>query len=352
MDNITVIDLNDYEKWDNIVKSFNTYDVHYMSNFVKAFQKRGDGQPRLIYYNDGKTKAINVLLIRDIAKCDLFMGKLPENEYFDISTPYGYGGFWFEGDGHKDVLDAYDKYCNQKGFVSEFVRFHLMSGYERHYRGTVESRSHNVIRDLQPSIEEIHMDFEHKVRKNLKRAAQYELSAEIDSEGTSLDTFLSIYYGTMKRTDAKEEFFFSKDFFDTINTMDGNFVYFTVYYGDVPISTELVIYGKEICYSFLGGTAEEYFNMRPNDFLKNEIVKWSKEKGLKYFVLGGGYGSDDGIFRYKKSFAPNGVKEFFVGHRILCQERYEELLKIRISCEGIEEGNKFFPIYRTPLIHH
>ena len=34
-------------------------------------------------------------------------------------------------------------------------------------------------------------------------------------------------------------------------------------------------------------------------------------------MLGGGYGADDGIFRYKRSFAPHGLVPFFVGRRVL-----------------------------------
>ena len=37
---------------------------------------------------------------------------------------------------------------------------------------------------------------------------------------------------------------------------------------------------------------------RANDFLKFEVIKWAKEKGFKNYVLGGGYGTDDGIFQY------------------------------------------------------
>ena len=79
------------------------------------------------------------------------------------------------------------------------------------------------------------------------------------------------------------------------------------------ISTELVIYGTENAYSYLGGTDRDYFDVRPNDYLKYEIIKWAKAKGLKNFVLGGGYGADDGIFQYKLCLAPHGEYDFYIG---------------------------------------
>jgi lipid II:glycine glycyltransferase (peptidoglycan interpeptide bridge formation enzyme) len=103
----------------------------------------------------------------------------------------------------------------------------------------------------------------------------------------------------MDRANAEGEYYFSKEFFETIVSMQDNIMFFHVVYEGKIISTELVIYGAKNCYSYLGGTDRDYFDQRPNDFLKYEVIKWAKEKGLKNFVLGGGYGSDDGIFQYK-----------------------------------------------------
>ncbi|MCB6759171.1 GNAT family N-acetyltransferase, partial [Phocaeicola vulgatus] len=86
----------------------------------------------------------------------------------------------------------------------------------------------------------------------------------------------------------EEDFYFNREFFEKINKMKGNFAYFYVLYENKIISTELVIYGTENAYSYLGGTDSQYFGLRPNDFLKFEIIKWAKEKGLRNFILGGG----------------------------------------------------------------
>ena len=110
------------------------------------------------------------------------------------------------------------------------------------------------------------------------------------------------------------------------------------------ISAELVIYGSENCYSYLGGTNSEYFDLRPNDFLKYEIIKWAKNKGLKNFVLGGGYGSDDGIYQYKLSLAPHGVYNFYIGRKVFDQKSYDELVSLR---DENELNEKFFPLYRS-----
>ncbi|MDD5457686.1 MAG: GNAT family N-acetyltransferase, partial [Candidatus Margulisbacteria bacterium] len=128
--------------------------------------------------------------------------------------------------------------------------------------------------------------------------------------------------------------------------MTGNYIYLHVLNEGSVISTELVLYGSENCYSFLGGTDHVFFHMRPNDFLKYEIIKWAKEKGLKNFILGGGYGGDDGIFKYKRSFSPNGMCDFYIGKKIFDKEKYKTLTDMRIKKENFEENSNFFPEYR------
>ena len=53
--------------------------------------------------------------------------------------------------------------------------------------------------------------------------------------------------------------------------------------------------------------------------------------------------ADDGIFRYKRSFAPHGLVPFFVGRRVLEPELYAELTE---RAGGASDG-AFFPAYRA-----
>ena len=148
----------------------------------------------------------------------------------------------------------------------------------------------------------------------------------------------------MDRTDADSEYYFSKKFYRSLNVMKNNIAYFYAVYDNKIVSTELVIYGSENCYSYLGGTDRAYFDVRPNDFLKYEIIKWAKRKGLKKFVLGGGYGSDDGIFQYKSALSPKGIVDFYIGRKIFNDDEYKKILNLR---NPYELNDNFFPIYRS-----
>lgn len=343
---ISIVSIDETELWDSIVKSFDHYDVYYLSQYAKAFYQIGEGEPLLFYYENNTTKAMNVVMKRDIAWCKPFRNLLPPNEMFDLSTPYGYGGFWIQGNDYSSLEKEYISLCVEKGYISEFVRFHLYSKYIDVFNGTIDSCTNNVVRSLNLDLGDMLKNFEHKVRKNINTARRSGLEIEIDETGKRLTEFLDIYYKTMIRRDAGEYYFFPEDFFKSIQKMHDNFVYIHVLYENKVISTELVLYGKENSYSFLGGTRSEYFHLRPNDFLKVEIMKWLKEKGIKRFILGGGYGEDDGIFKYKKSFAPNGIQKFYIGKRIFDQDKYDYLMEIRKKEQGFPFDTEFFPGYR------
>lgn len=346
MGTITEISINEQDKWDEIVRSFPDYDIFYLSGYSKAFMREAprNGTPILLLYEDGEDRAINVVLRRDIAKDDKLAGKIEEGQYFDLITPYGYGGFWGTITDWEELDRTYTQYCIDNHYVCEFVRFELFSNYHEHYSGEVETRTHNVVRSLEMPVDEIWMDFKQKVRKNVKRANKNNLGIIVESTGEHMEDFLRIYYSTMDRSDAEDEYYFSRQFYEDLNEMKDNVMYFHVVSEGRIISTELVIYGAENCYSYLGGTDRDYFDLRPNEFLKFEVIKWAKEKGLKNFVLGGGYGADDGIFQYKLCLAPHGVYDFYIGRKIFDREAYDELVGLRA---GDVLNERYFPLYRS-----
>lgn len=346
MATIIEFSIKDQNAWDNLVRSFLDYDVFYLSGYSKAFMKEAskNGTPTLLFYEYSNDRAINVVLKRDVAKDEKFAGKIQEGQYYDLITPYGYGGFWGMISDWDKLNQTYTEYCIKNHYICEFVRFELFTKYHEHYDGEVETRTHNVVRSLELSLDEMWMDFKHKVRKNVKKANTHHLECIIENTDDHLDDFLRIYYSTMDRSDAEGEYYFSKQFYEDLNEMKDNIMYFYVVYEGKIISAELVIYGSQNVYSYLGGTDREYFDVRPNDYLKYEIIKWAKEKGLKNFVLGGGYGADDGIYQYKLALAPHGEYDFHIGRKVFDKGSYDKLVALR-SGEALNE--MFFPLYRS-----
>ncbi len=317
-------------KWDKIIDN---YIIHFTKNYCKAFYEHGDGIPVLFFIEKNETKAYQVMFKRKI--------DTKNGEYYDLISPYGYGGWIIQGEYDSSMFDEYIEYCQENNIVCEFERFDLFRTDISKYYGDIKFVSHNVVKRIDLDNETIFDDMERRARKNIRKALKNELNVIKDENFEYIEEFKKIYYMTMDRNDAKKSYYFDDDFFDILSKE--NSVLFHVLFQDKIISTELVIYDKLCCYSYLGGTIDEYFNLRPNEILKYEIMKWGHNIGLKYFVLGGGYGGDDGIFVYKKGLAPNGIYNFFVGTKIFNDEVYDRLCEEKKT----SQESSFFPSYRS-----
>jgi len=179
------------------------------------------------------------------------------------------------------------------------------------------------------------------VRKNVKKARASGVRIEFDEDGTRLDDFLRLYAHTLDRRDAADRYRFQRDFFERLP--EGGRVYVHALLDGEVVSSELVLLSERNAYSFLGGTDSASFAARPNDLLKWELILRLKEQGKRRFVLGGGYTAGDGIFRYKRSFAPHGLVPFSVGRRVFQQQLYDELTARAAG------GGDFFPAYRVDV---
>ena len=117
--------LEEEEKWNEIVKSFEKFDVYYLPDYVKAFKLNGDGEPILFYYKYNGLRGINVAMKRDISYEDNFFEVIEKNKIFDLSTPYGYGGFIFEGNVNDENLNQFNidyiRYC-KKGQIYDMMK--------------------------------------------------------------------------------------------------------------------------------------------------------------------------------------------------------------------------------------
>lgn len=277
-------------------------------------------------------------------------------QYCDIVTPYGYGGpIVLECSDIKGLMkkyyEAFSEYCKKNNVICEFIRFHLFDNVDvrKNYYGEAEHISNNVVVNTQGEFDDIWMSYEQKVRKNVKKAIRNELEILIENSTEHLDDFLKIYYDTMDRNDAKSYYYFKKEYFEAISEkLPDNYVYFYVLEDSKVISTELVLCSESYAYSFLGGTFSEFYDLRPNDFLKNEIIKWCNSTGRKCFILGGGYHENDGIYRYKRSFTKDEDVKFYSGKYIFNKEVYDKLVAQRkMQNPDFDENSGYFPLYRA-----
>jgi lipid II:glycine glycyltransferase (peptidoglycan interpeptide bridge formation enzyme) len=201
----------------------------------------------------------------------------------------------------------------------------------------------NVVVSTTISADEQWRTYEHKVRKNVNKARRNGCAVVRQDDAVGTSRFHTIYEETMNRRGAADRYLFSHDFFAGLATdLRGNCGFYLVYdQKGEAISAELVLTSDQWSYSFLGGTRSDFFHLAPNDLLKHRVIDDTRERGAAGFVLGGGLTPNDGIFRYKRSFAPTGVVGFRTARMVLDAAAYERLSRGQAETE-------YFPAYRRP----
>lgn len=347
---IRVINIASSEEWDRIVRSFQDYDVYSLSGYVKAFALHGDGIPMLFYYQSDRLRAFNVVMKRDISDDPHFKGQLEPGVWYDLSTPYGYGGWLTEGDGELDELDrAYTDYCAAHSIVSEFVRFHPV--WEN---ADIMNGVYNVI-PLGPTVA---MDLSNPeiiwsniISKNRNMIRKAQKNGIVITHGRELERFAEfkvMYNSTMDKDSAEAYYYFGDAFYESIqNDLKDQYEVFTAYYEEKPIAAAIMIYANGMLNYHLSGSDVEYRNLAPTNLLLYKAAVWGHEHGLATFHLGGGLGShEDNLYKFKRSFYKGETKTFAIGKKIFLPNVYDELNKAR---EGAPESG-FFPAYRRPAL--
>lgn len=252
---------------------------------------------------------------------------------FDLIGAYGYGGPLGEvasAETWRQFMDSFSNYCKATGVVAEFIRMHPLLLPASVVAGQYELvlANKNVVVNLQQDDETILRSYKHNNRKNIAKALRS--GVRIFHERVPPDhfgEFLSIYHSTLDRREATSAYRFPLDLYDVLHRkMPQSLVYFFAEYGNQVVSCELCLMSPTTIYSFLGGTIEDYFPLRPNNLLKHELIRWARAQGLNYYLIGGGNQMNDSLFEYKRSFSPKGIVDFFVAKRVHDQSLYAELL--------------------------
>lgn len=342
---LTVYNLEQSGQWDAVVRSFKKYDVYWLSGYVKAFQIHGDGDPLLFFYDDGTTKGINVVMKRDVAKDKRFKRKIEEGKYFDFVTPYGYGGWIIEGEKVGELFEEYKRWIKGNDIISEFVRFHPMV------------KNHDVSRNFYEVLQlgqVVHMDLSSpgniwnniisKNRNMIRKSIKNGIRIYNGRFPEIYEKFRAIYNGTMDKDNAEEYYYFEAEFYKSVlEDLPQNAQVFWAEKEGQVIAASIMIGANGYMNYHLSGSLHEFSSLAPTNLLLYQAALWGCANGYKTLYMGGGVGSDeDSLFKFKRAFCKGELNHFFIGKKIYNQEKYDELLDIRI----VKGNSGYFPEYR------
>lgn len=347
---LKVVKVQEEELWNDLVKSMKDYDVYQLVDYVKAFQVHGDGEPLLFYYEDKNIKAINVVMKRDIAHNQNFKKIINTNEYFDLSTPYGYGGFLIEGKKDRENLEQlfkeYEGYCKKHNIISEFVRFHPVlkncHDVEQYYEVVQLGNTITVELENEKKL------WENMIGKNrnvIRKALKSGVRIYWGRSQELYDEFIDMYNATMDKDNAEDYYYFDQAFYKSVlNDLKYNSMIFYAVLDGKVIAMSMIIFANGQMHYHLSASWREYLKYAPTNLLLTEAATWGIANGINSFHLGGGLGSgEDSLYKFKRAFNKNSSTYFSIGKKIFNKGIYTELLKKR-NCD--EEETNFFPAYR------
>ncbi len=339
-------DKSEIQAYTDLITTYWENNIYYSYEYLKYYETPKIGLHYFLLTEAGTPKTIMPFYVRKIEGL---------SNYNDVITPYGYGGPIYSKNTKSNVLSEFwrlvDDWYLKNNIVTEFVRFNL-NGNHLNYTGKLISTLLNVKGVIKTDDEKQWNQFSKKVRNNYRKAEKCNLEFSIYHGQTITEDvitqFHTVYTETMERNKAKDIFFFPKQYFENmIHANPDSFAIAITHKDNITYSTELIIINNNVLYAFLGGTRAKYFETRPNDHLRVEILRWAVRNNKEHYVLGGGLKDFDNLYKSKKAFFPkDNDAMYYTGRKIINQEIYDKLAKTTCIKKDEVSDCDYFPLYR------
>lgn len=340
-----VIKFEENTRWDELVRSFDNYEVYNLNGYLSGLYKHGDGEPLLFYLEDGDNRAINIVFKRDVSETPNLKGKIEKGRYFDLASPYGYGGFITDNVLTVKMMEEYISYCKENNIVSEFVRFNPMLDNQEFCKEyyTTHCLGNTISIDLE-SEEVVWSNFSSKNRNMIRKAIKEGVEVRHTNEKWIINNFMELYNQTMDRDNATDYYYFKKDYYETFNdNLPSEHEIFYAVKDEEIIAAAIMLFANNNVHYHLSASNMVGRKYAATNLIISETAKFGVEKGYKGFHLGGGVGAaEDSLYSFKKAFYKGEPKKYFIGKLTFDTEVYNELVNI----SGVPEETGFFPKYR------
>ncbi len=336
-------------QWLDLWHRWPAHDVVAHPVYVQLFARTGD---RVVCACQGGVESgiLFPLIVRPLSAEPWGRG---DDKACDLVSAYGYGGPFGWGTNHVETFWAgFDRWAETIHAVSLFTRFSLFKEQLIPFFGDTHVKGNCVVVSLSLESDALLHTYARTARGNVGQAERAGVTIEIDLTGRRLEEFLHVYNSTMNRLEALPMYYFPRPFFERLlKELPDQVLFVHALYAQRVVSTELLLISGSHLYSFLGGTVEEGLPLRANPYLRHSVNLWGRAQNKHHVVLGGAYGSDDSLLRYKQRFAPNGIMQFCVGSRIFDSHAYHALIEKRAAWERAQAHQwappaGFFPAYR------
>ncbi|MDF2667707.1 MAG: hypothetical protein K0R67_13 [Paenibacillus sp.] len=356
MDNFEVLDSSNKRDWDHYLSLMTDKDIYFTSEYCRLYEIEGEQKAELFVYKRDGRLILYPYLLRSIHNLEVMRELGIGGDWYDISTPYGYGGPITDAPSgpEREALfrsfnEVFTAYCRERCIITEFVRFHSLLDNVFDYSAVESQLSRNTaFIDLTVGSEsELIQRYCRNHKTNIRKWSSSPLTIRHSSQfADRMDAFTQLYYGTLQDLQADSFYYFPRSFLeDTRRLLEGRLELFEVMHGETAIAACLIMHEFPRMHYHLSGWNRDYLHWAPTKMLIHAAALWGMEAGFEKFHLGGGYSGNDSLYQFKKGFGTNNELDYYLGKRVFFPELYEQ---IRTQGPLAVQDSAYFPIYRHP----
>ena len=164
-----------------------------------------------------------------------------------------------------------------------------------------------------------------------------------------MEAFIPLYFATMAKNKASDYYYFSPDYFERIQNLDGcRLILMNALLEGKLIGSAMFLLCGDYMHYHLSATDPDYYSYAANNAILAGAAEYGRAHGKKWLHLWGGVSASekDPLFKFKRNFGrmDKNLKDFYMGKAVFLPDEYAQLCAIALE-QGIEPGG-FFPAYR------
>jgi hypothetical protein len=338
------------------------HDFYHLPEYVRLDGEWNRARPMAFVARSGDEELFIPYLLRGCES--LFPEPMDGEKVYDVVSPYGYPGLLLSDAARRspgfarEAMRGLSETLREMGACSAFFRMHplLSDGLSELFPGGFfTAAGETVALDLTLDDAELWKGVREGHQWTIKKCRKLGFVPRMVSLGENIDRVMEIYRDTMDRVQARESYYFGRDYFSRLGEMSGRVHCGVVESDGEPVAACVFLECGGIVQAHLGGTKSEFLSKSPFHLLLYSAAGWARSRGNRYLHLGGGVGgANDRLLQFKRGFSP--LRFPFSTVRLITDEgKYRELTArwaqaADASGEGTS-GLEFFPAYRAPLQH-
>lgn len=268
---------------------------------------------------------------------------IPGGTFFDLQSPYGYGGPLANNEDPGFISrawKAYSRWCTVTSVLAEFVRFHPMAENWRYYRGQVDENRQTVAVPIGGS--DLLASYQTRCRRHVRKAIAAGIEVVRLPAGEYAVRFGQLYRDGMESIGADASYLFCDAYFQAMGNLPDSELLIAQRDGQW-LAGVLLLHSEATMEYHLGATSADGRGLGALNLLLHHAALLAQQRGGRWLFLGGGTDSspDNPLLFFKSGFSDRRFP-FFVGHAVHAPEEYQRLKADHLARGGVSNRVLFY----------